>query len=88
MLVLWLLNAMAGALESRPESAGRVKAAVMQLLPPLLDGLHARRLSGLSDRGRSPEERHQLLSDFNNILVGTGAASVGAGTISQHWLAS
>ena len=43
---------------TQPALAGRAKAAAMQLLPPLLDGLIARRLAGQPDSGWS-EERLQ-----------------------------
>ena len=44
--VPWLLIAVAESRDGRLASTGRLKAAAMQLLPPLLDGLNARRLSG------------------------------------------
>ena len=40
----------------------------MQLLPPLLDGLHARRLAGLSDAARGAERLPLKL--FFDTLVG------------------
>ena len=60
MLLPWLFEALADAKNSHPASAGRLKAAAMQLLPPLLDGLHARRVSSLLDWGH-----------FVNTVVGT-----------------
>ena len=77
MLALWLIVALTAALKHRPGSKGRLKAAAMQLLPPVLDALHARWLSGLSDRGRSTD-RLQLFSYFNSTLVRTCAAILGA----------
>lgn len=47
-LVPWLVLALADAKDAQPAAAGRLKAAAMQLLPPLLDGLQARRLAGAS----------------------------------------
>ena len=43
--VPWLIRVLADLKDSHPAPAGRLKAAALQLLPPLLDGLHARRLS-------------------------------------------
>ena len=49
-MVPLMIAALADAQSGRPALAGRLKAAVMQLLPPLLDGLHARWLGIQSHR--------------------------------------
>ena len=67
-LVPWLIIALADRSKINAASAGRLKAAAMQLLPPLLDGLHARRLSGLSDAARAAE--CLPLKQFFDTLVG------------------
>ena len=41
--------------DAHPALPGRLKAAAMQLLPPLLDSLHARRLAGQPESGWSAE---------------------------------
>ena len=46
----------------------------MQLLPPVLDGLQARRLS-LSGGGWSADANRRLLKAFLDTLVGTSTAS-------------
>ena len=60
-LIIFVLAHLSG---TQPALAGRVKAAAMQLLPPLLDGLHARRLAGQPDSGWS-EERLQDWTSAN-----------------------
>ena len=59
MLLPWLVEALADTGDGHPGSVERLKAAALQLLPPLLDGLHARRLSGELD-----------WVQFSNTLVG------------------
>lgn len=68
--VLWLIIALEEMKRGNPAFAGRLKAAALQLLPPVLDNLHARRLSGLSDVGLSATEGLQQLHIELN-LVGT-----------------
>ena len=80
VLVPWLLVALADLKSSNPALAGRLKVAAMQLLPPLLDGLHARRLARLSDGEGSAKRQQpqpQPESSFNT-WVGTVAALPGA----------
>ena len=80
MLVPWLLVALADLKSGNPALARRLKVAAMQLLPPLLDGLHARRLARLSDREGTTERQQpqpQPESSFNS-WVGTVAAPSGA----------
>ena len=79
MLVSWLLYIMAnfGEMQLAPGGrrkvpAGRLEAAAGQLLPPLLDGLRARRLGRL-DNAQPADARHQQMQPMN-ILVGTGTA--------------
>lgn len=67
MLVPWLIIALAD--KSTVAALGRLKAAAMQLLPPLLDGLQARRLCGLSDAAGGAERLP--LKQFFDTLVGT-----------------
>ena len=69
MLVPWMLVALRCRGENNPASVARLKAAAMQLLPPLLDGLNARRLSG------SAQQLHPL----HDTLVRAGTALRGAG---------
>ena len=52
MLAPWLLEALVGLSHRNPGFGGRLKAAAMQLLPALLDGLRVRQLCDPSDRGR------------------------------------
>ena len=86
-LVPWLLVALADDRLGHPASAARLKPAALQLLPPLLDGLHARRLCGALDHtapvqlmdecDRDTElERMQPLLD---TLVSPGAALADSG---------
>ena len=79
-LAPWLLIALADAEAGKPAPTGRLKAAAMQLLLPLLDDRHARRLSGLPDRGRIVGVTPEHNQTFSNTLVGTGAALAGAST--------
>ena len=58
-----LIRVLADLKNSHLALAGRLKAAALQLLPPLLDGLHARRLSLELD-----------WEQFSDTLVCTGAA--------------
>lgn len=75
MLVPWLLVVLADLKSGHPALAGRLKVAAMQLLPPLLDGLHARRLSSLSDREGSMQRlQPRLLKSYFNTWVSTVAA--------------
>ena len=68
-LVPWLIIALAEREKGKGASPGRLKAAAMQLLPPLLDGLHARRLAGLSDAAGI--SKRLPLKQFFDTLVGT-----------------
>ena len=47
MMVPGMVAVLADLSDAQPALTGRLKAAAMQLLPPLLAGLHARRLTGL-----------------------------------------
>lgn len=80
-MVPWLLSALAIAsgrgCSSRPALAARLQAAALQLLPPLLDGLHARML-GLLDLERSAGVEHLLSKQFLDALVRPGTACTGA----------
>ena len=68
-LVPVMIIAMIDAEEGQAASAGRVKAAAMQLLPPLFDGLHVRRLSGCFREGQSMgDERAQHLPFFTAVV--------------------
>ena len=70
MLVPWLLVKLADTKSGHPALAGRLKVAAMQLLPPLLDGLHARRLSSLSDgEGSTQRLQPRLLKAYFNTWV-------------------
>ena len=66
MMVPCMLMVLADLSDYQPALAGRLKAAAMQLLPPVLDGLHARRPAGQPDRGGSAEHLQQwsLASDW------------------------
>ena len=59
MMVPCMVVVLADLSDAQPSLAGRLKAAAMQLLPPLLDGLHARRLAGQPDSGWSPDRMEQ-----------------------------
>ena len=74
-MVPWLIKGLADEENSHLALAGGLKAAAMQLLPPLLDGLHARIL-GLLERERCADElRLRLLfQPFSDTLVSPGAA--------------
>ena len=72
-MVPWLIKGLADERNSNPASTGRLKAAAMQLLPPLLDGLHARML-GLLERERCADELCLLLQPFFDTLVSPGTA--------------
>ena len=80
-MVPWMLNALAIASaqsrSSRPDLAARLDAAALQLLPPVLDGLHARML-GLLDRERSTGVDRLLSKQFLDALVRPGTACTGA----------
>ena len=78
MLVPWLLIALADAQSSHPAMAGRFKAAALQLLPPLLDGLNARRLSGTLSRRQTAGMEREDMQRILTALVGTGTALAGA----------
>ena len=67
-LVPWLIIALADREKGKAAAPGRLKAAAMQLLPPLLDGMHARRLAGLSDAALSTARLP--LKQFFDTLVG------------------
>ena len=73
-LVPYLIAALAECQSRRPAVAGRLRAAVVQLLTPLLDSLHAYRLSVLS-RGEPGLMRLETLSA---VLVGPGITCAGA----------
>ena len=83
VLVPWLILALADAKDAQPAAAGRLKAAAMQLLPPLLDGLHARRLAGalhLAAPVQEPLKRGQGVEEarlqplLNGLVGGPGLA--------------
>ena len=76
-LVPVMIMLMIDAEEGQAASAGRVKAAAMQLLPPLFDGLHVRRLSGCFCEGQSIEEKRLQRHPFYNSVVNTGTAFAG-----------
>ena len=66
-----MMIAMIDAADGHPVPEERVKAAAVQLLPALFDGLHAHRLAGYFREGRSMEQtraQHQL---FYTIVVST-----------------
>ena len=71
-LVPWLIIALADREKGKAASPGRLKAAAMQLLPPLLDGLLARRLAGLSDAAGSA--KRLPLKQFLDTLASTAKA--------------
>ena len=73
MLVPWLLIALADARSSHPAMAGRLKAAALQLLPPLLDGLNVRRISSILIRRRGAGMERQDMQSILTALVGTMA---------------
>ena len=64
--------------DGQPALAGRVKAAAMQLLPPLLDGLHARRLAGRPGEVASVE--HLQKWRLSNYFVSTTSS-----TLNKHF---
>ena len=70
--VTWLLTALADLKRSHAALAGRAKSAALQLLPPLLDALHARKLTSASDGGDSAERLQERIS--MSMLVRTGSA--------------
>ena len=74
--VPWLITALADASSGRPELDARLEAAALQLLPPLLGGLHARML-GLLDREQFVGVEHQLNKLFLDALVGPSTACTG-----------
>ena len=84
LLVPCLLFALADDDGSLPVPAGRLETAVMQLLPPLLDGLLARRPVGGShpappgqqalEREQGAEAEDPTLRSPIKLMVGTGAA--------------
>ena len=75
VLVPWLLVALADLKSGNPALARRLEVAAMQLLPPLLDGLHARRLSRAPDTGgRAERLQPQPQPERSFTLVGTVAA--------------
>ena len=65
-MVPCMIVVLADLSDCQPALAGRLQAAAMQLLPPLLDGLHARRPAGQPDRGESAEhlQRWSAASDW------------------------
>ena len=62
MMAPYILVVLRDLIDAQPALAGRLKVAAMQLLPPLLDGLHARRLAGHPDSGWSAECLHQWIA--------------------------
>ena len=80
LMVPWLLKALAESRNGHPASAERLIAAAMQLLPPLLDGLHAR-MDGLLEREWCADVQALLLNSFFDTLVGPGAAFAGASAL-------
>ena len=66
--VPWLLLALAEDKSGRPAAAERTQAAAMHLLPPLLDGLHARMLV-LLKRERCALVKRLLMEPFFDTLV-------------------
>ena len=83
-MVPWLLAALEHADSSLEVAArlkaARLKAAAMQLLPPLLDGLHARMLNLLA-REQCARVRRLLLEPFFDTLARPGTAPAGAGAL-------
>ena len=59
MMVPCMVLVLADISDAHPALPGRLKAAAMQLLPPLLDSLHARRLAGQPNSGWSAERLEQ-----------------------------
>ena len=76
-LVPWLLIALVDLKVGRAAPAGRLSAAALQLLSPLLDGLHARRL-GLLNRRQGADAKRLLLDQFIDTLVGNSTVFVPA----------
>ena len=74
MMVPCMVLVLADHSDAQPALAGRLKAAAMQLLPPLLDGLHARRLAGQPDSGWSAERLEKWRS--STTWVSTGVLGV------------
>ena len=62
MMVPCMIAALADLSDAQPALTGRLKAAAMQLLPPLLAGVHARRLGGQPESGWSAERLQQWFS--------------------------
>ena len=79
-MVPWLITALADARSSRPELVARLKVVALQLLPPLLDGLHARML-GLLDREQFADVAYKLNKSFLDVLVRPGTACTGASAL-------
>lgn len=69
MLMPWLIIALADPSRGHPASAGRLKAAAMQLLPALLDSLHA--------RSKRTGMRGVQMEAFVKTLVGPEAVFAG-----------
>ena len=84
MLVPWLIITLAKPSHGHQAPAGRLKAAAMQLLPALLDSLHARRLSGAFGKWTRIDGGSEQMNYFMKTLVSTGAASVGC-SICAPW---
>ena len=76
MLVPWLVIAMAEPRNGHPAPAGRLKAAAMQLMPPLLDGLHA--------RSKRTGMKGVPMEYFLKTLVGPRAASACCSTCAPY----
>ena len=71
-----LITALAELKNSHPVLAGRLKAAALQLLPPLLDGLHARRLSSTLDGAESSERLQKRLCSSIGVRTSCPAHSI------------
>ena len=73
----WLFYALGDREDRGLAPVGRLKAAGMQLLPPLLDNLHARRQRLLRE-GRCKDINGLELQPYLDTLVSAQAASAGA----------
>ena len=83
-LARWMLIALADTKHGKRAPAGRMKAAAMQLLPLLLDDLHASELSGTFRPAALGQEKYskEFIIELNSlrleplfdIMVGTGTA--------------
>ena len=76
LMVPCMIAALAILSDAQPALTGRLKTAAMQLLPPLLAGLHVCRLTGESDRLRNWFSVNGRVSSdllgFQQLVLGTG----------------